>query len=173
MKKLVISKNLNIDIDVYFEFDGYSLVASTKIEDVYKDGEVDGLALIEYETFVEECANEIRFVGFEILDESESRSSVTSHYFTLASEDDILKDDIKYLIFLRISDHKPNLTKEQKQWIREQRDNKAEFYKQPKYKDKQRWKVRQVVVNGGEFYSYDDAVKHIIKLAESWLQSIK
>ena len=176
MKKWVKNTKQELNIDVYFmyDFENEDIAASSKIKPIYIDeNTIDPLALIEYQEFREDCLNELLFAGFELLESSKSESSVTSRYYTLADSKQTEQGYRSYLIFLRISDHSPQLTQEQEDWLRQKRDFQAEQYKLPKDKVRQKWKPRYITVNAETFYSYQDALEYVIKLAEQWKNQIK
>ena len=154
-----------IEVVVDFELDE-EYIQSAKIRPVMtKDGQIDGQALSDYLAFIEQAESELEDVGLVIIDESDSRSSETSKYFTLADKKQYENDSMKYVIFLRISDHVPDYTEEQKRWIRQKRDD-------TKSKLKVKWKVRRILVNNEEFDDYDDAAEYVAKKAEEYIGTL-
>lgn len=99
----------------------------------------------------------------------ERNSSPTQEVGVFLPEED---KDIKFLVFLRVSDHLPKLDENQKAWVRNQREKDRERFKQPQTKASQRFKVRSLLVNDEEFESYDSAMEYAVKKLEEWHNSI-
>ena len=163
-----------IDITVFHELITDMIAAAfSNIKPIYSDElELDEKALAEYDDFIDELIGEIEYQGFKLLRASESESSATSRYYTLADKNQIANKDIKFLVFLRVSDHHPKLDENQKAWVRNQREKDRERFKQPQTKASQRFKVRSLLVNGEEFESYDSAMEYAVKKLEEWHNSI-
>lgn len=166
--------SVSIDIDVYLEPIVTNVAASfSDIRPVYNDdGEIDEQALADYDCFIDELLGEFEYNGLKLLRASESKSSVTSKYYTLADEAQVSANDIKYIIFLRVSEHHAMLDENQKAWVRDQRQKDIEKFKLPKTKSKQRFKVREVLVNNETYPSYDAAITDIGNKIHEWLNAI-
>ena len=160
--KLLNKNEFRIVVDVYLDTEERKIAAST-IRSIYKDEEytdIDDQGVADYEAFVEEVEGYFDDFDLLIVDNNESNKSLTSVYYTLADLNQWMHNLAKYVIFLRISDHVSRLTKEQKQNIQ---DHRNEFKK----KYHVIYKVRNIVVNGEIFNSYDDASEYVRqKLAE-------
>lgn len=160
-----IHRKLDFNIDIYFDLDGYTdqVAASTqsKIHSIHNNGKLDQNALSEYLLFIEQAQIEIEDAGLVILEHNDSKSSETSKYYTLADIDQYESGNMKYVIFLRISDHVPQLSAEQRQWIRQRREATSNHFKV-------KWKVRSIVVNDRTFYSYDDAIEYVASQAKQY-----
>jgi hypothetical protein len=167
--------SITIDIDVHLEPVVNNVAAAfSNIKPVYDDSmEIDEQALADYDNFIEELLGELEYNDFKLLRASESKSSVTSRYYTLANEEQVKANDIKYIVFLRVSEHHEMLDEDQKAWVREQRKKDLDKFKLPKTKKKQRFKVREVLVNNEIYPSYDAAMKDIIIKIQEWKQSIQ
>lgn len=166
--------SITIDIDVYLEPVVTDVAAAySNIKPVYNENkEIDEQALADYDCFIEELLGEFEYNGLKLLRASESKSSATSRYYTLADEAQVNAKDIKYIIFLRVSEHHAALDEEQKAWVREQRRKDLEHFKQPKTKNKQRFKVREVLVNNETYPSYDAAIADIENKIQEWLNAV-
>jgi len=163
-----------IDIMVFHELINNKVAAAfSNIKPIYSDDlELDEKALAEYDDFIDELIGEIEYQGFKLLRASESESSVTSRYYTLADKEQVANKDIKFLVFLRVSDHLPMLDENQKAWVRNQREKDRERFKQQQTKSSQRFKVRSLLVNNEEFESYDAAMQYAVKKLEEWHNSV-
>ena len=80
--------SITIDIDVHLEPIVNNVAAAfSNIKPVYDDNmEIDEQALADYDNFIEELLGELEYYDFKLLRASESKSSVTSRYYTLANE---------------------------------------------------------------------------------------
>ena len=117
--------------------------------------------------FIEEVKDKFDEHNMVILNEEDkqkSHLSETSHYFDIyksTSKSEVL---IKFIAFLRISDHKfPE------HFVKLHKDDpkkKSEVYKQPKSKKKQKFKPYDIIVNKTEFDSYEDALKRIEEILQ-------
>lgn len=163
-----------IDITVFHELITDKIAAAfSNIKPIFSDElELDEKALAEYDDFIDELIGEIEYQGFKLLRASESESSATSRYYTLADKEQVANKDIKFLVFLRVSDHLPKLDENQKAWVRNQREKDCERFKQPQTKASQRFKVRSLLVNDEEFESYDAAMEYAVKKLEEWHNSV-
>ena len=156
---------LNFDILVNFEVDN-QLLESTPIRPIITDeGKVNDQALSDYYCFILELLFELDDAGLVVVDEHESNFSETSKYYTLADEEQFKNDDMKYIIYLRVSDHVLKLTEKQKKLINQKR-------KEESSKLKVKWKVRNIVVNNNEFATYDEAIEYVSKKALEYKRSL-
>ena len=156
---------LPFDILVTFEVDNQFL-ESTPIRPIITDeGKVNDQALADYYCFILELLLELDDAGLVVIDEHNSNISETSKYYTLADEEQFKNDDMKYIIYLRVSDHVLKLTEKQKKLINQKR-------KEESSKLKVKWKVRNIVVNNNEFATYDEAIEYVRKKASEYKQSL-
>ena len=157
---------LPFDILVTFEVDN-QLLESTPIRPIMTaEGEIDDQALSDYYCFILELLFELDDAGLVVIDEHNSNISETSKYYTLADEEQFKNDDMKYIIYLRISDHVLQLTEKQKKLINQKR-------KEESSKLKVKWKVKNVVVNDNLFTSYDEAIEYVSHKVEEYKQALK
>lgn len=142
----------NIEVD-------YLEVVDGKINPVLDAGELDSDALDEYLIFVELVKDILSDKGYKIIGFEESPYSDTSKYFTAYRKSESTDMDIKCVWFIRLSDHElsdyaiANHTKYYK--------HTADDLKQPKSKKRQRWKFKNIVVNGDKYDSYESALTAI------------
>lgn len=146
----------NIDIVVHFEVIQDMIAASEIRPILQEDGSIDDVALSEYLEFITEVLLELDDMGLEIIDYNDSKSSDTSKYYTLADREQYETDTMKYIIYLRISDYVPKLTKEQIDTIKHRRNEFA-------HRLKVKWKPRYITVNKDTHYSYEEALEDVIK----------
>ena len=166
---------ITVDIDVIYEAVSSSVAAAfSNIRPVYDENdEIDEQALADYDNFVEEVIGEMEYHDFKLLRASESKSSATSRYYTFANEHQVEAKDIKYIVFLRISEHHEMLDEDQKAWVREQRKKDLEKFKQPKSKKKQKFKLKEILVNNETYTSYDEALEEAVRRIVEWENSVK
>ncbi len=153
-----------IDVQVDFEPD-IQFLEDVKVRPILVDGEIDQQALGDYLAFVLEALSELDDAGLEVIEQHDSKSSETSKYFTLADEGQYKNGDMKYIIYLRISDHVLNLNKDQKKILKQKRIDDSS-------KLKVKWKVRQIMVNNEIFSTYDEAVEYVGKKALEYKNSL-
>ena len=149
-------KIIRFNIDVEFSTSIYS----SKIPPIYKDdGSIDQAAFAEYEEFIINVFSILDEVGYDVIEEHESSKSKISYYLSSYKKSESNKSDIKCIIFIRISDHQ--LREASKKSRTNYYKQLADDMKQPKYKSKQVWRFKNIVVNGDTFESYEDALEFL------------
>ena len=73
--------------------------------------------------------------------------------------------EMKYIIFLRISDHTPKLTPKQLEMIREKRTAVAKEYGV-------KWKLAYFLVNKNQYVDYDQAIEAIEEKAIEYMHRL-
>ena len=162
MKRLLRGYELNISIVVELDYDTEAVAASVISSDKNK---IDEQALADYEAFINEVILELEDHDLIILEKSRSKSSETSRYFTLADLEQNVLGTMKFVIFLRVSDHPSTEDEDILQWIRERRESTTK-------KLGVKWKVRDIRVNDNTFTNYDDAVAYVGECAKRYQQSL-
>lgn len=162
MKELLRLGYLNINIVVELDYDVQPISSSMISADKNK---VDAQTLADYEAFINEAILELEDHDLIILENSESESSKTSKYFTLADLEQNVLGTMKFVIFLRISNHSPTEDEDVLKWIRERRESSTK-------KLGVKWKVRDIRINDETFTNYDDAVEYVGECAERYQQSL-
>ena len=178
MKKYIAPQiTVEVVVDRYHE-DNIAASSIKPIKPNYPvDDTVDEQALADYDSFIQDSIAELEDLDLEISEYNISSRSDSSRYFTIVDLTQEIEHTMKYMIFLRISDHFPidRTSEEQKridEGIRKYRNKtRAKFIEQQGHKVT--WKVRQVIVNGQEFDSYDSALTRIKELAEQWAEMLK
>ena len=126
------------------------------------NGEVDLLALEEYEDFVINLLGAFNRQNFEVIKEIE-RPYSHSYYLDLVKKDQFDKKQYKYILYVRVSDY--GLSKEQISISRKGFADHIESQKMLKLKSEQRWKLKRLTVNTDinkdTYYSYDEALEDI------------
>lgn len=141
--------DVNFDMGVYASED--SSIKPVKLA----NGDIDQQALADYDCFADNVYS-ILCDYFEVVDVDFSDKSDTSRYFYMYAKNENGDIATKFIIRLRLSDHEysdrhnPNL---EKQYV----DKKVQEYKRPQDKRIQKWKLRNIIVNGATFSSYLDA----------------
>ena len=159
-------KKVFIDVIVDFEIDT-AFLEEVEIRPIMTpEGEIDGQALGDYLFFIVQALSELDDAGLTVIEQHDSKSSETSKYFTLADEDQLKEGNMKYVIYLRISDHVPKLTPTQKKFINNKR-------KEDSNKLKVKWKLRQILVNKEHFLTYDEAAEYVGKKAIEYKKSLQ
>ena len=162
VKRLLRGYELNISIVVELDYDTEAVAASVISSDKNK---IDEQALADYEAFINEVILELEDHDLIILEKSRSKSSETSRYFTLADLEQNVLGTMKFVIFLRVSDHPSTEDEDILQWIRERRESTTK-------KLGVKWKVRDIRVNDNTFTNYDDAVAYVGECAKRYQQSL-
>lgn len=162
VKRLLRGYELNISIVVELDYDTEAVAASVISSDKNK---IDEQALADYEAFINEVILELEDHDLIILEKSRSKSSETSRYFTLADLEQNVLGTMKFVIFLRVSDHPSTEDEDILQWIRERRESTTK-------KLGVKWKVRDIRVNDNIFTNYDDAVAYVGECAKRYQQSL-
>lgn len=162
MEKLLRLADMDINIVVELDYDVQPISSSMISADKDK---VDEQTLADYESFINEAILELEDHDLIILERSESESSKTSRYFTLADLEQNVLGTMKFVIFLRISNHSPTEDEDVLQWIRDRRESSTK-------KLGVKWKVRDIRINDEIFTNYDDAVEYIGECAERYQKSL-
>ena len=144
------------------------MISSSSIKPIKLDtGEIDPIALDGYEDFVVNLRGILDYYGYEeIEDTHKGNFSDTSQYSSFYKNTDSTKDNIEKIIFVRISDHE--LDEDSKKGTREYHKYKVDESKQPTDKNKQKWRFRNLIVNGERYESYDEALEELDKRISSW-----
>lgn len=152
MKKVKIVK-INVEINMSKEI-------AASIEPILrKDGSVDEAALGEYQEFLINVLSVLDENEYEVLEDRHSNQSDTSYCITAYKKSESTAQDIKCIIFIRISDHA--LSSYAQNNISNYHKREAERLKQPVSKTKQTWRFKNIIVNGDIFDSYDAALDEI------------
>lgn len=133
-----------------------------------EDGTVDPDSMKDYQEFLSKVIDVFdKKNGFSVKDIDKSSRSETSYYYTAIRKDEEANESIKCVIFFRVSDHefkKPDNSEDDYDIARSRSryyQNKANRYKKPESKSRQRWKFKKVLVNGKEFNSYEEALNKV------------
>lgn len=161
-KDIADALQFNVQVNIECYNSSKNIAASVISSDKNK---IDDQVLADYLAFIDEAILEIEDHDLIVLEQSKSGSSQTSRYFTLADLDQNVCGTMKFVIFLRISNHVRTDNDEVLKWIREKRNNTAEKFKV-------KWKVREIIVNDSRFDDYDSAVEYVGECAEKYKQSL-
>lgn len=150
-----------VTIDVIYEVVDSVAAASTIKPLQTRDGVKDLVAMDEYDSFLVNALQVFSEHDFEVLEERNSPYSA-SYYASLVKKQDIDDANYRYILFVRLSDHK---NKGESQKGRQKfYEGEAERLKVPKTKSRQIWKLKEITVNKETFNSYDEALEYIHKL---------
>lgn len=180
MKKLIILTSDNIsskfELKVTVHFEQNNIVASSNIKPIQPqyplNNEIDEQALADYNCFIEDSKEELEDLGLEIKYSNSSNRSLTSRYFTLVDLDQDVMHTMKYMIFLRVSDHLESNSEYTDALIRDHRNASQEEVSREQG-HKVRWKLREIIVNDRTFTDYDSAVDYIRKKGEEWINMLR
>lgn len=136
-------------------------IAATKILPLKPDGEkYDKHAVDLYDEFIMDALAIFDYYDFIILNEHQSPYT-KSEYYTLVKQSQYEKQDYRYVLFIRLSDHETEI---------ETKKSKMRYYsaiadeiKQPATKRKQVWRLKEIIVNNQHYSSYEDALADIDK----------
>ena len=175
MKKLIRYNNdtesTNIDIQINFNIE--SKVLSTEVNPILVDNMIDDQALADYNAFIETTWEILDYYGFELLSNTESGSYPhTSKYYWIAHITDVEEGNIPLMIKLRISDHAQHFNPQFVSKLRKKNSQEAENLKTPKDKLKQRYLVKEVIVNNQTYRTYEEALGALETEIRSWLESL-
>lgn len=152
----MVSEDYIIDVIYEVSFDKSILASYSEIKPVYlQDGTIDEQALADYNAFIDNiyaCLSN----RFDIVDIEESLRSKTSWYFWLYGKDANGNVATKFLVRLRISDHEYSEyhnKKSEHNYVR----GKAQELKRPLSKREQDWKIKNIIINGRKYNSYEEA----------------
>lgn len=165
MKMLRNKNESSINFNIAVELICYDSTIESSVISADK-AKVDPQSLADYLAFIDEAVLELEDHDLIILEKSGSKSSLTSKYFTLADLEQNVIGDMKFVIFLRISNHLPTTDEDVLDWIRKKRKDTAD-------KLKVKWKVRNIIVNNETFDDYDSAIEYIGYCAERYQKSIQ
>ena len=136
-------------------------VAATKILPLQTDGEkYDKHAVDLYDEFIVDALAIFDYYDFVILDEHQSPYT-KSEYYTLVKKSQYDKQEYRYVLFIRLSDHDTDV--ETKKSKMRYYSAKADEIKQPANKNKQVWRLKEITVNNEHYTSYEEALDDIDK----------
>ena len=177
MKRLIYANTselmLNIDIG-FIQYDDADPIAASQIVPVLdENNQINGQALADYQSFVQNVWEILSYYDFEMLKASTSKSFPnTSEYRWIAHHTQIDANDASLIIQLRLSNHFQNFNPEFAKELSKRTNAEAQSLKIPSTKKKQRYKEYEVVVNEETFDSYDEALSYIEKLVYEWLKKL-
>lgn len=165
------SKEREFKLNIIVNFELITDIAAA-IHPIYnKDGSIDEAALTEYDEFLINLYSVFDYNEFELIKEEQSNKSETSMYYALYKKSESNEEDIKCIVFVRVSDHDyQEKTREDKKKTEKHRKkyftDEAERMKQPKDKKRQRWKIRNVVVNNEKYSNDYEALDAVDRMLE-------
>ena len=169
----VDAEKLEFNIEIIFEPNSSDLAATTVNSIMKGDGELDDLALADYQDFVETAMGLIDYYGFQLLSIKDSGSfPYTSKYVWIAYASDVEAEDIPLMIKVRISDHIQKFSPQFKQELKKRDRSEAEQLKLPKTKKKQKYLLRRVIVNNTVCKTYEEALTRLDKQVHQWLKDL-
>lgn len=119
------------------------------------EGLSSGAVISDYDSFILSALDIFDDHDFNIIQEQESTYS-QSYYAAFVKKSDSAKADYKYILFVRLSDHPINNAS--KSGRQKYYRDLAQQLKQPSSKSKQVWKLKEVIVDGIQYSSYDEAL---------------
>ena len=137
----------------------------TEADRVYNEDAVN-----QYRAFCKEVYQFVEERG-EIFGEDIYSPKSMSYYFTFFPKDSNGKMREKYMIFIRISDHK--LPENQEEFVNNLRDDMFQMYKQPGTSLKDGIRQFDVLVNGKKYTSYETALSDTKKRLIAFLKRNK
>lgn len=176
MKRMIkpISQPQDLTVSVEVTHVASTDIYSTEVLPISVGNEIDQQALANYNAFLETLWGMIDYYGFRLLRSKDSKSfPYTSKYTWLAYAEDVDADNIPLMIKLRVSDHVQNFSKNHRKELQELNRAEAEELKRPSTKRKQRFVVKNIVVNGEQFATYEEALNAIDKEIRSWLTRLQ
>lgn len=149
-----------INVEVIMEMIS-PIAAATKIRPLkHADGSDDIRAIDEFEDFIVNALAVFDEHDFEVIEEHKSPyKDSNSWYFTLVKRDQLAAKSYKYILFIRLSDHKNKETTD----AGRQRfySEVADRLKQPPTKARQTWRLKEITVNKDVYFSYEEALEDI------------
>lgn len=146
-------------VDVLYTVPFDTSVFASKESDIkpvqLPDGTIDEQALADYNCFIDNIYSCLSYY-FDIAEIEESPKSQTSWYFWLYGKNKDGDIATKFLVRLRVSDHEyseHHIKHSENQYV----DYKAQELKRPQNKKVQKWKLREIIINGEHYSSYFEA----------------
>lgn len=163
---------IEFNIDVVFESDEEDKIAaaSTPIRPVSDDlgNIIDSESLIKYDEFIGNVQALLDIYDYHV-DYGRTKSK-TSKYLWLATREEVDSENVPYYIRLRISDHFQRYSKEGEVKAKEKDKLNAEMLKLPETKHKQKYRLREFIVNEIRYATYEEALADMEKLIRQWLK---
>lgn len=169
---MYIGNKLFCSIDVFFELE-IEQISATDIVPLYYDDAREILneqAYADYVDFLETIEEIFDLYDFNIT--FAPTSSKTSRYIWTARNDEVLANNVPCFIRLRVSDHIQSFSEAGRK-IATQKDKEfAQKVKQPKTKNKQRYKPREFIVNKEHYTTYEEALNAFELMIRKWLSDM-
>lgn len=147
-------------INVVVTFEMFDDIAANIQPLQHPDGSEDLRAVELYDEFIMNALAVFDDHDFEILDEHGSPFKGShSYYCTLVKRDQLQDMQYKYILFIRLSDHKNREGSEAGR--RKFYHDRAQELKQPPTKSKQTWRLKEITVNKDTYNSYEEALEDI------------
>ena len=133
----------------------YELVDCIECATDDSEGLPSAVIISDYDSFILSALDIFDDHNFDIIQEQESPYS-QSYYAAFVKREDAAASDYKYILFVRLSDH--HINNASKSGRQKYYRDLAQQLKQPASKSKQLWKLKEVIVDGIQYASYDDAL---------------
>lgn len=133
----------------------YEAVDSIQSSADFDKGLPSGAVISDYDSFILSALDIFDDHDFDIIQEQESPYS-QSYYAAFVKKSDASEADYKYILFVRLSDHPIDAVS--KSGRQKYYRDLAQQLKQPASKSKQVWKLKEVIVDGVQYSSYDEAL---------------
>lgn len=129
----------------------------------FPDGnKLTGQAFNDWESFILNIEGLFEYYDYEIVKESFSKVSKTSHYFYFYAKDKDGMIKVKFMYSLRVSEHDNEYANAV---LKADTEIVAQLNKKSKA-SKQKWKIKDIVVNDSKFSDYDEAYDYIDEYLE-------
>ena len=169
MKRTYIGNKLFCSIDVFFEPE-IEQISATDIVPLYYDDAREILneqAYADYVNFLETIEEIFDLYDFNIT--FAPTSSKTSRYIWTTRNDEILADNVPCFIRLRVSDHVQSFSERGDKLAGQKDKDFAEKIKRPASKSKQRYKLKELIVNKDSYSTYEEALNVFETMIREWL----
>ena len=172
MKRVAISSE-TLDINISVSIQSTMNIAASDVTPILDpNNNVDEQAKADYDSFVDTVFQIIEYYGFQCIKKRSSESyPFTSRYTWIAHDSEIENADVPMYIRLRISNHAQDINNtDEYERVKQREKKESQEIKLPATKRRQRYKIKNIIVNSESFSTYEEALNAVESMVHDWLK---
>lgn len=172
------NQELTLNIVVHIVPDTSGELVATTIKPIVEDwGKriIDDQALADFNSFLWNIYEILDYYDFEVSEKFKRKSAsfpYTSEYCWIARRQDVEAGSVPKYIHLRISDHIQSHNVELAGKLKTRENAEADELKLPESKLRQRYMVKQIVINSEICKTYEEGLRKVEKDIFNWMEEL-
>ena len=135
--------------------------------------DLKGQERADYDAFLINACQVLSSEGFTSMEEHQSNKSGVSYYITAVNTSELEEDDLKVVLFIRLSDHPINMGHKKVASRRNYYDNQAQKIKTPTDKEHQDWEFLNIIIKTENEEITCNSYRATLKVLKEQLQEFK